>query len=199
MRCRAARGARTTHRARCSSDQHSVSRPRGCRRSRPWPAEPGTDRRAALVVGASFSHRAQGGSLWPDGAGMPDPQPQAPPTNPAPEPAIGRQLHPWPASLASPLAPGGLAACHGVHRPPGPRAGQTARPGNRKGHACGSSSRTGWSWAAEWREASTTSTAGTSARSRPLLIAGVVDDKRLGSGVGGLACPRDTQVSSRTA
>jgi hypothetical protein len=32
----------------------------------------------------------------------------------------------------------------------------------------GSSSRTGWSWAAEWREASTTSTAGTSARSRPL-------------------------------
>ncbi|MFL6224700.1 MAG: single-stranded DNA-binding protein [Actinomycetes bacterium] len=24
-------------------------------------------------------------------------------------------------------------ACHGGHRPPGPRAGQTARPGNRKG------------------------------------------------------------------
>ncbi|MFL6222301.1 MAG: single-stranded DNA-binding protein [Actinomycetes bacterium] len=26
-----------------------------------------------------------------------------------------------------------LVACHGGHRPPGPRAGQTARPGNRKG------------------------------------------------------------------
>src|SRR5215211_2330478 len=26
-----------------------------------------------------------------------------------------------------------LLACHGVHRPPVPRAGQTARPGNRKG------------------------------------------------------------------
>jgi hypothetical protein len=33
---------------------------------------------AVLVVGASFSHRAQGGGIWPDGAGMPDPQPQAP-------------------------------------------------------------------------------------------------------------------------
>jgi hypothetical protein len=32
------------------------------------------------------------------------------------------------------FAPGGLAACHGVHRPPGPRAGQTVRPGNRKEH-----------------------------------------------------------------
>jgi len=29
------------------------------------------------VVGASFSHHAQGGGIWPDGAGMPDPQPQA--------------------------------------------------------------------------------------------------------------------------
>jgi hypothetical protein len=38
-----------------------------------------------------------------------------------------------PTSLAPPLAPGGLSACHGVHRPPVPRAGQTARPGNRKG------------------------------------------------------------------
>src|SRR5215211_4099392 len=30
--------------------------------------------------------------------------------------------------LAPPLVPGGLVACHGVPRPPGPRAGQTARP-----------------------------------------------------------------------
>jgi hypothetical protein len=28
--------------------------------------------RAALVAGASFSHHAQGGGIWPDGAGMPD-------------------------------------------------------------------------------------------------------------------------------
>ena len=42
-------------------------------------------------------------------------------------------LIPWPTSLAPPLAPGALSACHGVHRPPVPRAGQTARPGNRKG------------------------------------------------------------------
>jgi hypothetical protein len=53
---------------------------------------PGTSRHAALAAGASFSHRAQGGGMWPGGAGMPDPQPQAPPpTNSAPEPAIGRQ------------------------------------------------------------------------------------------------------------
>ena len=39
----------------------------------------------------------------------------------------------WPTSLALSLAPGGLVACHGAHRPPVPRAGQTARPGNRKG------------------------------------------------------------------
>ena len=38
-----------------------------------------------------------------------------------------------PTSLAPLLAPGALSACHGIHRPPGPRAGQTARPGNRKG------------------------------------------------------------------
>jgi hypothetical protein len=27
-------------------------------------------------------------------------------------------LDAWPTSLAPPLAPGGLSACHGVHRPP---------------------------------------------------------------------------------
>jgi len=30
------------------------------------------------VVGASFSHHAQGGGIWPDGTGMPDHQQQAP-------------------------------------------------------------------------------------------------------------------------
>jgi hypothetical protein len=61
------------------------------------------------------------------------PAASAPPTNPAPEPTEGRQLDPWPTSLAQSLAPGGLVACHGVHRPAVPRAGQTARPGTRKG------------------------------------------------------------------
>jgi hypothetical protein len=73
--------------------------------------------------------RAQAGGIWPDGAGMPDPQPQAlhQPTRP-PEPAtpavdpVGRLR--WLCRL-----PCGLVACHGVHRPLGPRAGQTARPG----------------------------------------------------------------------
>jgi hypothetical protein len=37
---------------------------------------------AALAVGASFSHHAQGGGIWPDGVGMPDPQPQAPTNQP---------------------------------------------------------------------------------------------------------------------
>ena len=32
---------------------------------------------AALAAGASISHHAQGGGIWPDGAGMPGPQPQA--------------------------------------------------------------------------------------------------------------------------
>src|SRR5215216_8128667 len=64
----------------------------------------------------------------------PTPATSAPPTNPAPEPSPLGNLIPWPTSLALSLAPGGLVACHGVHRPPVPRAGQTARPGNRKGH-----------------------------------------------------------------
>src|SRR5918994_3003131 len=57
--------------------------------------------RAALVAGASFSHRAQGGGIWPDGAGMPDPQPQAPhqPTRHLSRPVVGSP-DPWPTSLA---------------------------------------------------------------------------------------------------
>jgi hypothetical protein len=56
-----------------------------------------------------------------------------PPTNSAPEPAHGRQPDSaGPTSLAPRLAPGGLQACHGVHRSPVPRAGQPARPGNRR-------------------------------------------------------------------
>jgi hypothetical protein len=35
--------------------------------------------------------------------------------------------------LALSLAPAGLLACHGVHRLPVPRAGQTARPGIQEG------------------------------------------------------------------
>jgi hypothetical protein len=37
-------------------------------------SQPATGRRAALVVGASLSARAQGEGISPDGAGMPDPQ-----------------------------------------------------------------------------------------------------------------------------
>jgi hypothetical protein len=32
--------------------------------------------RAVLAAGASFSHHVQGGGIWPDGAGMPDLQPE---------------------------------------------------------------------------------------------------------------------------
>jgi hypothetical protein len=46
---------------------------------------------------------------------------------------IAGSLDPWPTSLTPLLAPGGLTACHGVHRPPDPRAGQTARPGFQEG------------------------------------------------------------------
>jgi hypothetical protein len=45
---------------------------------------PETGRRAALVVGASFSHHAQGGGIWPDGAGMPDPSRKRPTNQPEP-------------------------------------------------------------------------------------------------------------------
>src|SRR5215207_2075288 len=88
------------------------------------PSLPGTDRRAALVVGASFSHHARVEGSGRTVPGMPDPQPQAPPTNPAPEPTtVGNLIQNGPTSLALLLAPGGLSACLGVHRPPGPRAG----------------------------------------------------------------------------
>jgi hypothetical protein len=70
---------------------------------------------------------SRGGSLglpprpgWrdrPGSGGMPDSQPQAPPAKPAPEPStLGSLIQPGPASLAPGLAPGGLVACHGVHR-----------------------------------------------------------------------------------
>jgi len=39
-------------------------------------------RRAALAAGASFSHHAQGGGIWPDGAGMPDPSRKRPTNQP---------------------------------------------------------------------------------------------------------------------
>ena len=39
----------------------------------------------------------------------------------------------WADSVGSATCPWGLWACRGVHHPPVPRAGQTARPGIRKG------------------------------------------------------------------
>src|SRR5215207_9126910 len=85
-------------------------------------------------MGASFSHHAQGGGIWPAGSWHArPPAASTPPTNPAPEPSPLGRLDRWPISLAPSLAPGGLSACHGVHRPPGPRAGQTARPGIQEG------------------------------------------------------------------
>jgi EamA-like transporter family len=56
-----------------------VARQHRRRRRRPRPESASRERaawdglRAVLVVGALFSHRAQGGGIWPDGAGMPDP------------------------------------------------------------------------------------------------------------------------------
>jgi hypothetical protein len=46
-------------------------------------------------MGASFSDRAQGGGIWPDGAGMPKPPAASAPTNPAPEPATAGELIQW--------------------------------------------------------------------------------------------------------
>ena len=65
-----------------------------------------------------YTSVAQGGGLWPDGAGMPHPQPQAPTNQPGTraDPRVGG-LDRWPTSLALSLAPGALSACHGVHRP----------------------------------------------------------------------------------
>jgi hypothetical protein len=58
----------------------------GSRKShREWPE---TGRQAALVVRASRSPtHAQGGGIWPDGTGMPDPSRKRP-TNPAHEPSM---------------------------------------------------------------------------------------------------------------
>jgi hypothetical protein len=69
------------------------------------------------VVGASFSRHAQGGGIWPDGAGMPAPSHKHPTNQADTRASHGRRVHAWPTSLAPPLAPGGLSACHGVHRP----------------------------------------------------------------------------------
>ena len=83
-------------------------------------------------MGASFSHHAQGGSGRTVLA-CPTPAASTPPTNPAPEPAMAGNPATWPTSLAPSLAPEALSACHGIHRPPVPRAGQTARPGIQEG------------------------------------------------------------------
>jgi len=55
--------------------QASVSSPGRCRAGRPRPSRPGPPcarPTGPSVVRASFFHRAQGGAIWPDGAGMPD-------------------------------------------------------------------------------------------------------------------------------
>ena len=64
----------------------------------------------------------------------PTPAASTPPTKPAREPSpLGSLIQSGPTSLAPPLAPGRLLACHGIHRSPVPRAGQTARPGTGRG------------------------------------------------------------------
>jgi hypothetical protein len=47
---------------------------------------------AALAAGASFSHHAQGGGIWPDGTSMPDPS-RKHSTQPSRHPS-----RPWPAT-----------------------------------------------------------------------------------------------------
>src|ERR671920_1405892 len=66
------------------------SRAERLRTTRAW-----DELQAALAAGASFSHHAQGGGIWPDGAGMPDPQPQAPhqPTRHLSRPSAGEVIH----------------------------------------------------------------------------------------------------------
>jgi hypothetical protein len=91
---------------------------------------------AALVVGASFSHHAQGGGIWPDGAWHArPPAASTPPTNPAPEPSHGRRSDPERADFVGSVAcPGGLAACHGVHRPRFQGQGRPPGQAFRRGH-----------------------------------------------------------------
>jgi len=64
-------------------------------------------------VAASFSYHAQGGGIWPDGAGMPDPQPQAlrQPTRHLSR-ACSAVDPVGPTSLVPLLSPGGLSAYH---------------------------------------------------------------------------------------
>jgi len=80
------------------------------------------------VPGASFSHHAQDGGIWPDGAGMPDPQPRA---LHQPSRLLSRACSTvdrvGPTSLAPSLAPGALSHAsvstvprfQGQGRPPG--------------------------------------------------------------------------------
>jgi hypothetical protein len=53
-------------------------------------ARNGADERP-LVVGASFSHRAQGGGIWPDCTGMPDPSHKRPTNQPGTRAGHGRR------------------------------------------------------------------------------------------------------------
>jgi hypothetical protein len=53
---------------------------------------PEAGRHAALAAEASFSHHAQGGGIWPDGAGMPDPSRKRPTNQPGTRPMAGRLI-----------------------------------------------------------------------------------------------------------
>ena len=85
-------------------------------------------RRAALVAGASFSHRAQGGGIWPVGAGMPDPQPKHSTNQSGSSAGHGRRPHAWPTSLALSLACGALSACQPRCPPSRWSKGRAVRP-----------------------------------------------------------------------
>jgi single-strand DNA-binding protein len=87
------------------------------------------------MAGASFSHHAQGGAIWPDGAGMPDPQPQAfdqPSRHPS-RPTAGSLIQTGRLRWLHRLPP--VASRHATAST-GPRFhedGQTARPGIQEG------------------------------------------------------------------
>jgi hypothetical protein len=69
--------------------------------------------------------------IWPVLA-CPTPSHKPPTNQPGSRAGYGRRGSAWPTSLAPPLAPGAFRHAT-VSTVPGPRAGQTTRPGNRKG------------------------------------------------------------------
>jgi hypothetical protein len=107
-----------------------------------------------------------GWRIWPDGAGMPDPSRKRPrqPTRhlSRPRPATCSSWADVVGSVACPWRPGGMPRC-----PPSPGSkGRAARPARHQETGMGSSSGTGWSWAAAWPAAATPSSQGTCDSSR---------------------------------